>query len=116
MCLVIFVVECPATHFTCSNGFQCVNQNVRCDYIRDCIDWSDETVDCVCDTSIEFECASGGCINDTWVCDGEADCSDGSDEAAGLCGYTTETPTTDFSTTEEDTAEISTTVKPGKIV
>ena len=42
--------------------------------------------------------------------------SDGSDEAAGLCGYTTETPTTEFFTTEEGTAEMSTTMKLGNVI
>ena len=39
-----------------------------------------------------------------------------SDEAAGLCGYTTETPITEVFTTEEGTAKMPTTMKPGKMV
>ena len=82
---------CGEDEFECADGETCVPLDYRCDYVNDCGDNSDETDDCTCDSSYEFECESGGCINGTWVCDGEEDCSDGSDE--GYCP-TTETPTT----------------------
>ena len=77
---LVFPVDCAEGEFTCANGLECVPESYRCDYFPDCNDNSDEVVDCVCDSSSEFECASGGCVNATWACDGEADCYDGSDE------------------------------------
>ncbi|XP_072017026.1 SCO-spondin-like [Amphiura filiformis] len=84
-------VECAIGEYTCANGKTCIPEELRCDYIADCGDNSDEVNGCVCDSSIEFNCTIAGCINVTWVCNGEADCFDGSDERAELCGFTTET-------------------------
>ena len=74
---------CGDDEFACADNATCVSLDYRCDYFNDCGDNSDETDDCVCESS-EFECESGGCINGTWVCDGEEDCYDGSDEM--VCG------------------------------
>ena len=74
--------------YFCVNSM-CVSEDLRCDYINDCGDYSDELDGCICDPSYEFDCTTGGCINDTWICDGEKDCFDGSDEAESFCGNET---------------------------
>ncbi|XP_072016509.1 cubilin-like [Amphiura filiformis] len=88
-------VECVEGEYACANGLTCIPEELRCDYIADCDDNSDEVDGCRCDPSIEFNCTIDGCINVTWVCNGEADCFDGSDERAELCGFTTETTTSE---------------------
>ncbi|XP_072025071.1 uncharacterized protein [Amphiura filiformis] len=102
---VMTPVDCAANEYACADGLSCILEDLRCDYFSDCEDNSDEVDGCVCDPIIEFNCTAGGCINGTWVCDGESDCIDGSDEAADLCGYTTETPTTEDLITELSTTE-----------
>ncbi|XP_072049845.1 uncharacterized protein [Amphiura filiformis] len=119
-------VECAEDEYKCADGQRCIFGEWKCDYFSDCDDNSDEMDGCVCDASIEFECASGSCTNATWICDGEQDCFGGSDEAVYLCsatttqvpgsttpGATTTLPTTTSTTTDAgSTTPIATTERP----
>ena len=68
-------VSCSEEQFKCSSLEQCVPLLSRCDGLRDCPDWSDET-GCIC----------ADLISPHNMCDGLADCRDASDEEnCGLC-------------------------------
>ena len=73
--------KCRANEFKCESG-QCIHQNWKCDFERDCTDGSDEKgcpkKECA---SHRLTCANGHCINIEWKCDGDDDCGDFSDEA-----------------------------------
>ncbi|XP_072047228.1 uncharacterized protein [Amphiura filiformis] len=75
---------CSEGYYQCPDG-SCINEELRCDYVTDCEDNSDEIDGCVCNPEIESQCASGGCVNVTWICDGDSDCFDGSDELNCTC-------------------------------
>ncbi|XP_052813290.1 low-density lipoprotein receptor-related protein 2-like isoform X2 [Mya arenaria] len=76
------VVLCDEGYFTCRSG-ECVPEKVKCDYVLDCEDGSDESTKCIkkiaCSEE-EFQCKTGQCIPQSKLCDGDIDCSDWSDE------------------------------------
>ena len=69
ICPAVFVVGCPATHFTCSNRTKMYVVITFVTVLTGVMKLLTASV-----TSVEFECVSDGCVNGTWVCDGEADC------------------------------------------
>merc|ERR1719334_1718628 len=67
--------KCEAWEFKCTYLQQCIPMEKKCDGIRDCPDWSDEST-----------CKCGDLISQNFVCDGREDCRDGSDEVdCDLC-------------------------------
>ncbi|QQP53222.1 Uncharacterized protein FKW44_005623 [Caligus rogercresseyi] len=67
--------------FRCNDG-SCINKkwDVRCDFIQDCMDGSDEK-NCTCEPPHFFKCSNGYCLESWKQCDGKVDCNDMSDEA-----------------------------------
>ena len=70
----------PGEDFHCNSG-ECISKSWQCDYVKDCLDGSDE-LNCGTKTcgSNMFQCKTGTCITKSWECDGDIDCVDGSDE------------------------------------
>ena len=75
--------ECAANQWKCSSG-HCIDARQRCNGIRNCLDFSDETLNCpprypngrYC-LSDQFTCNNTFCVPNTYQCDGDNDCGDG---------------------------------------
>merc|ERR1712150_348032 len=78
---------CSDVQFACKENGDCVDMGLRCDREYDCTDRSDE-LDCVCNTTTEWQCGAGDCIDKEFRCDGTPDCSDKSDETCPCNLYT----------------------------
>ncbi|XP_066928142.1 low-density lipoprotein receptor-related protein 1-like [Clytia hemisphaerica] len=70
---------CHHDEFRCQDSQRCIKQRSRCDFEKDCADYSDE-VDCEDEyfkcTSVQFKCSNGRCIKMSHQCDGVDDCRD----------------------------------------
>ena len=73
----------PDWQYECPNQL-CIPGSYACNFVRDCDDGSDETVELCsnrkCKDSTEFRCKSGQCISNALRCDKRFDCADKSDE------------------------------------
>ena len=75
---------CPSDKFRCTKGGPCLDLNLKCNGVLDCInDASDETycppVDCS-ENGMQNCANTTACILPDWICDGKNDCWDNSDE------------------------------------
>ena len=78
--------KCREHEFQCEKTLQCIPLRSKCDFMKDCEDYSDETSNCsfpMCGKN-EFMCANKHCIDKNHRCDHKDDCGDGSDETE--CG------------------------------
>ena len=86
--------DCGANAWKCASG-HCIAARQRCDGVRNCLDFSDETQPrcpprypdgkyCLSE-NVQFTCNNTFCIPQEYRCDGDNDCGDGSDETLGLC-------------------------------
>ena len=73
------VRSCPQGYFRCANN-RCVKDNLKCNSVDNCGDFSDET-ECPCQDEIsQFKCQRGPCINRDLMCNSVPECPDASDE------------------------------------
>ncbi|CAK8679040.1 unnamed protein product [Clavelina lepadiformis] len=81
---------CPAGMFQCStceqggledcrSVFQCIDENLRCDFLTDCVTSKDE-FDGHCIDDRGFDCGDGIFVSRDYLCDGLNDCPNGTDE------------------------------------
>uniref|UniRef100_A0A8D8SCE1 Low-density lipoprotein receptor-related protein 1 n=2 Tax=Cacopsylla melanoneura TaxID=428564 RepID=A0A8D8SCE1_9HEMI len=73
--------KCPPELFRCNSGL-CIPLDQVCDGNNDCLDNSDEPLDCASHTCKpnQLRCDTGRCIPKTWKCDGDIDCPNREDE------------------------------------
>lgn len=102
------LVDCSVNEWRCADGSQCVPRIRQCDGVADCLDHSDELLNCVTNkqrpvfNSTPDDCgqpdhicrSTGDCLGVHQLCDGTDDCPDGSDEGARcnerVCDHNTE--------------------------
>merc|ERR1712025_344209 len=74
---------CTEVEFTCLDDSSCIPEEMKCDFVADCGDQSDEN-GCCYHSPDNFRCVNdSSCVPLSYECDGEADCPDGSDEHDG---------------------------------
>ena len=66
--------------FECDDGLRTVAFTLLCDFLRDCLDGSDETFCRHAPTCTGHACLNGQCVTTGQVCDGMGQCTDLSDE------------------------------------
>merc|ERR1711962_999873 len=69
---VDFSISCQ---YRCNDGSCINNRNARCNWVKECLDGSDEW-NCTCSG---FTCGNGACIDEAQRCDGRVHCNDLSD-------------------------------------
>ena len=73
------VRSCPQGYFRCANN-RCVGDNLKCNSVDNCGDFSDES-ECSCSDEIsQFKCLRGPCITRDLMCNSVPECPDASDE------------------------------------
>lgn len=78
-----YTCKCEKDEFQCQTSLECIDLRLKCDMIKDCEDYSDETnSNCSfpkCSKN-EFTCHNQHCIDKSYQCDSHDDCGDNSDE------------------------------------